>query len=113
MKTTTKLWLGMGALTILSPLGLILPAHFNAGSAWGEWSSAELRRLAGYIPEGLKRSAGSWQAPFPDYAFKGWQERGLTHGSVAYIVSALAGIAIIAGVMLLIGKLLIKKQDEL
>jgi hypothetical protein len=113
MKTTAKLWLGLGVLMFLSPLGLLLPAYFNAGPAWGEWSTAELRELVGYIPHGLKSSAGLWQAPFPDYAFQEWKATGLAHGSFAYIVSALAGIALIAVVMLLIGKLLIKKQDEL
>jgi len=37
MTLTGKLWIGIGALIVLSPLGLILPDQFKAGSAWGEW----------------------------------------------------------------------------
>ena len=38
MKTTTKLWIGLGVLAIASPLGLYLPDTFKAGEAWGEWN---------------------------------------------------------------------------
>ncbi len=37
MKITTKFLIGIAVLIVLSPLGLILPEHFKAGSAWGEW----------------------------------------------------------------------------
>lgn len=37
MKTITKLWLLIIVLVILTPLGLILPAYFKSGPAWGEW----------------------------------------------------------------------------
>ena len=37
MKTTTKLWILIGILVIFTPIGLILPAYFKSGSAWGEW----------------------------------------------------------------------------
>ena len=32
MKTAAKLWIGLLALVVLSPLGLILPARLGAGS---------------------------------------------------------------------------------
>ena len=47
----------------------------------------------------------------PDYAFKGWEGKGLPQLSFAYIISAVAGILIIVGVMLLMGKVLAKKGD--
>jgi cobalt/nickel transport protein len=111
MKITAKLWIGLGVLILLSPLGLLLPEHFKAGSAWGEWGVDEIRKLAGYIPEGLEKLSGLWKAPIPEYAFKGWEEKGLPHLSFAYIISAVSGIGIIVIAVLLIGKFLTKKGE--
>ena len=109
MKITTKLWIGVSVLIILSPLGLIIPDHFKAGSAWGEWGVDEIGKLTGYVPKGLEKLASLWNAPIPDYAFQGWGDKGLGHLSLAYIVSAAAGIIIVVIIMLLIAKILIKK----
>jgi hypothetical protein len=111
VKITTKFLIGIGVLIILSPLGLILPEHFKARSAWGEWGIKEMQKLVGNIPPGLARLSSLWNAPMPDYAFKGWKEKGLSHLSFAYIISALLGISIISLIVLLIGKLLTKKDD--
>ena len=111
MKLITKLWIGLLALIVLSPLGLIIPARFQAGSAWGEWGADEMTKLVGYVPKGLERLSSLWSAPMPDYAFKGWEEKGLAHLSFAYIISALLGSAIIFLGVLLIGKLLAKKGE--
>jgi len=111
MKVTTKLWIGLAILIILSPIGLILPEHFKAGSAWGEWGADEMQKLVGYIPQGLEKLASLWNAPIPDYAFKGWEEKGLSRLSFAYIISAIVGIGITVLVVIGIGKLLAKKGD--
>ncbi len=111
MKLTTKFWIGIMVLIVLSPLGLILPEHFKAGSAWGEWGADEMQKLVGYVPKGLEKLSSLWNAPMPDYAFKGWEEKGLSHLSLAYIISAIVGIGIIVLVILVIGKLLTKKGD--
>ena len=111
MRTATKFWIGIAVLIILSPLGLILPEHFKAGSAWGEWGADEMQKLVGYIPQGLEKLSSLWNAPLPDYAFKGWEEKGLSHLSFAYITSAILGIGIIAIVVLAIGKVLVKKDN--
>ena len=111
MKVTTKLWIGLAIMIILSPIGLILPEHFKAGSAWGEWGAEEMQKLVGYIPQGLQKLSSIWNAPLPDYAFKGWEERGLPHLSLAYIISAIVGIAITVIVVSIIGKMLSKKED--
>ena len=111
MKITTKLWIGMAILVVLSPLGLILPEHFKAGSAWGEWGLEEVQALVGYIPDGLAKLASLWTAPIPDYAFKGWEEKSLPHLSFAYIISAVLGIALVSIATWLIGKTLAKKGD--
>ena len=111
MKTTTKFMLGIAVLVVLSPLGLLLPAHFKAGSAWGEWGADEMQKLVGFVPKGFEKLSSLWNAPMPDYAFKGWEDKGLSHLSFAYIVSAIFGIIIIAIVILLLGKVLSRGNE--
>lgn len=110
MKTITKLWIFITALAALAPMGLILPDLFKAGAAWGEWSPDEVKNLVGYIPQGLERMASLWNAPIPDYAFKGWADRTLPAMSISYIISAIAGVLITIVAVLLIGKGLSKKE---
>lgn len=111
MTLTGKLWTGIGVLIALSPLGVILPDHFRAGSAWGEWGTDEIRKMTGYVPKGFQRFSELWKAPLPDYAFQGWEGKDLFHLGLAYIVSAVIGIAIIAGFAFLIGKGLAKENE--
>ena len=110
MKLITKLWIGIAVLIVLSPLGLLLPEHFKAGDAWGEWGVDAFNELVGYVPKGLEKLSGLWTAPIPDYAFKGWEEKGLGSLSFAYIISAIIGIAFTVCVILLIGKFLSRKD---
>ena len=111
MKITTKFWIALGALIVLSPLGLVLPDHFKAGSAWGEWGADEVQKLVGYIPQGLEKLGALWNAPIPDYAFKGWEEKGLIHLSFAYIVSGILGVALCVLVIWMIGKIFVKQNE--
>ena len=111
MRTTAKLWMGIGLLALLSPLGLILPERFKAGNAWGEWGADTLKELTGYVPQGLEKLSGLWNSPMPAYAFKGWENKGLSYLSMATIVSAVLGIAITALAVMLIGRLLSKKEE--
>jgi hypothetical protein len=111
MKITTKLWLGLGVLSILSPLGLYLPEKFKAGSTWGEWGADEIKNLAGYVPSGLQKLAELWKAVMPDYAFRGWEDKGLGQLSLAYIVAAVGGMALCVGLTFVLGKLLARKES--
>ncbi|MBN1914034.1 MAG: cobalamin biosynthesis protein, partial [Candidatus Omnitrophica bacterium] len=70
----------------------------------------EIRDLAGYIPKGLEKLSSLWNAPIPDYAFRGWEEKGLQQLSFAYIISALIGIAVVAVIVLAIGRMLLRKN---
>jgi hypothetical protein len=110
MKAVTKLWIGLLALVLLSPLGLILPARFGAGSAWGEWSAEEIGKLVGYQPSGMARLGNVWKAPMPDYAFKGQESAPLHMLSIWYVVSGLLGLVVVAGVALLLGKVLARRE---
>jgi len=109
VKTVTKLWIGLAILIALSPLGLILPEHFKSGAAWGEWSAEELRKLIGYIPNGLEKLSSLWRAPMPDYTIKGLEKNVSCCPAAGYLISTALGIGITAAVALLIGKLLSKK----
>ena len=109
MTTTKKLWIGIFILVLLSPLGLILPALFGAEGTWGEWGAHQIEKLAGFVPEGMRRLAGRWKAPMPDYAVPG-QGHGLAGNGFGYILSAIVGVAAVAGLMYLLTKLLVRKD---
>jgi cobalt/nickel transport protein len=113
MKTTTKLWIGLGILAVVSPIGLYLPDKLKAGSAWGEWGADKMKGLVGYVPAGLQKLSSLWKAVIPDYAFKGWEDKGPGHLSFAYIISALAGIALCVGAGIILGKLFSRKRQPI
>ena len=110
MKTITKLWVLIMILIVLSPLGLLVPAYFKAGAAWGEWGADELKALAGYVPKGLERLASLWHAPIPDYAFKCCEGKSFLCQGCAYMLSAAIGILATAAIILLFGSLLRRKK---
>jgi len=112
MKTATKLWVGIAALIVLSPLGLIVPAKLGAGTAWGEWSAEELDALIGYVPARLARLSEIWRAPLPDYAFKGQEQATMPALSLSYVVSAVVGVAAVVAIALLIGRLLARREKS-
>jgi cobalt/nickel transport system permease protein len=87
-------WLALGALIVLTPMGLLAP-----GTAWGEWGRDELAQLGlGYIPAGFDRWSGLWGAPLPDYNIPV-----LNNPTIAYFVSAIVGVAIVVVVIFAIG----------
>ncbi|MHB0912924.1 MAG: PDGLE domain-containing protein [Armatimonadota bacterium] len=112
MKTTTKLWIGLLALIMLSPLGLILPAKLGAGSAWGEWSAEEIRNLVGYVPSGMSKLCEFWKAPMPDYAFSGQDSAPMHALNISYIIAGVVGVAIVAALTILVGKALARRENN-
>jgi cobalt/nickel transport protein len=111
MNITKKLWLGIGILALISPLGIIIPKWFNAEGAWGEWGLEEIEKLAGFVPEGMKQLAEMWKAPLPDYTLP-IESKGLFVESLGYVLSALIGIALVVGVMYIITKLLGSRKSS-
>ena len=111
MKTTTKFWMGIGVLILLSPLGLWLPAYFKSGTAWGEWKTTTIRELTGYVPQGLAKFSRLWSAPFADYTFRGVEKKGLVGLGLDYIISSIVGIALVVLLILLVARCLVKKGD--
>lgn len=109
MKTPTKLWISLGVMIVLSPLGLILPAKYGAGTAWGEWSAEELHGMIGYTPARMRES---WKAPLPDYAASGQDNAPMRSRSISYAASAVIGAALVGGVTILIGKALAHRDGS-
>ena len=105
-----QLWIGIGILILLSPIGLFLPKTFRAGAVWGEWGIDEIERIIGYAPEGLKKLSELWKAPIHDYSFWGWDEGIKSH--LGYILSGIIGVAIVFGIAVLIGKVLARKNGN-
>lgn len=94
----------LGVLAVLTPLGLIA-----TGTAWGEWGTDEIKETLGYIPKGFSSMADKWSALLPDYSLPalGSGQAGSVFG---YIFSAVIGILLIAGLILLTSKLIMKAQ---
>ena len=73
----------LGALIVLCPLGLLA-----AGDAWGEWDTEGIKSLVGYIPKGFQNGF-RFNAIAADYSIKGMND------VIGYIISAVAGVALI------------------
>src|SRR5208283_1960302 len=113
MTVTKKLWIGIGVLIILTPLGLILPDYFKAGDAWGEWEADTIQKLVGYVPQGIEKLSVLWKnnTLLPDYSFKGWEDKAMPYQCFAYVIAAIVGIAVISGLVFLLGKFLSRDND--
>lgn len=109
MDLKKKLWIGLLILTIALPIGIILPMKFNAEDAWGEWSGETVQKLIGFIPEGMKRDAEIWKAPIQDYNMGG-EQSGLPSQAFSYIFSGLLGCALVAFIMFIIKKIIIRNE---
>jgi cobalt/nickel transport protein len=110
MNQGKRLWGGLILLILLSPLGLILPEVFRSGPAWGEWGLEEIEKMLGFLPEGLKKWTDLWSSPLPEYQVTLWENKGLFHSGLGYILSGFLGAAAVAGITLLLGKWMGKKD---
>jgi cobalt/nickel transport system permease protein len=88
----------LGALIVLTPLGLIAE-----GTAWGEWGVDEIAATgAGYTPAGMANGF-SFNAILPDYSLEGLPDW------TAYILAAVIGTALLLIIFRLAGMLGSKK----
>ena len=94
-KFKRNLFIGLIVAVLISPLGILLPKWFNAGDAWGEWSTETVNEELGYVPDGMQKDADIWKAPLPDYSL-GNENAPFAKKSVVYILSAIVGIVIIS-----------------
>ncbi|VVB62963.1 PDGLE domain protein [uncultured archaeon] len=92
--------IGLVLLIILAPLGLLA-----VGETFGEWGSEELKEKLGFVPQGLAKLSGIWNAPMPDYALPGSEgSESTTLSAGAYILSAVIGVAVCGGILYFVGK---------
>ncbi len=97
------LWVGLIVLVIATPLGLLAP-----GTAWGEWGSQQLATMGlGFVPHGLVQLESLWGAPMAGYDLPA-----LGNASLGYVLSAVAGIILVAVVAWLFSKLLSSGHQE-
>jgi cobalt/nickel transport system permease protein len=101
-----KLWWGLGALILLSPVGLIA-----SGTAWGEWAADEIQKNLGFVPAGFAKLEGLWHSVFPDYAISGLT--GKTGAIISYLFSAVLGVAVTGLLIFLISRMLIRRKEEM
>ncbi len=110
-RSTKPLWIGLAALMILTPLGLLA-----AGTAWGEWGADDFvnpstrEQIAAASnnespptapPQGLERLSKVWTAPMPDYA-----PPFMTSPAFGYVLSAMFGTGLVLMAFMIIGWIL-------
>lgn len=104
-----KLWYAIAALIVLCPLGLLA-----TGTAFGEGSTDDVKEAFGFVPSGLASIADHYQAFLQDYSINGFggTNPGFWHQSVGYYAAALLGIAVIAGITVLISRMIVRRQVD-
>jgi cobalt/nickel transport system permease protein len=92
----TWLWAGLGVLILLTPIGVLAP-----GTAWGEWSTEQLKSQLGFVPTGLAQIGSAWTASIPGYA-----PAFIRNPLLGYLIAALIGAVLVVGVTWGLAKLL-------
>lgn len=98
-KKTKAIYGFIAALICLTPIGLLA-----TGTAWGEWGVDEIKDVVSngstlnFVPEGMKNGF-SFEAIMPDYSVNGLPE------AAGYILSAVAGVAIMIILFKIIGSI--------
>ena len=104
MREYRPLLVALAVMALLSPVGLYFPEIMKAGGAWGEWGVDEVRKLVGYAPREMERSAGGWKAPLPGYSLPDQGEAPLRRRGPAYVLSAIVGVAACGGFAYLVAR---------
>jgi hypothetical protein len=107
MKEYRNLLIALGVMALLTPVGLYLPRILQAGGAWGEWGINEVRKMVGYAPAGMEKTADAWKAPIPDYAPPGGGDASSPAQGLYYLISAFLGIIACGGAAYLLARRLI------
>jgi len=116
-RTLRPLWAGLGALLMLTPLGILA-----TGSAWGEWMARDFANPAArheiaatsfhqaaplHAPEGLARWSQIWTAPFARYA-----PPYIRSAAFGYLLSAMFGAGLILLACLMVERLVDRKEPR-
>jgi len=99
-RSPARLWWAVAVLMVCTPLGILA-----AGTAWGEWSSADLANgrtreqieaasgnhaPPSSVPAGIQKLSTLWTAPFPGYA-----PRFIKSLMFGYLLSAMFGVGLL------------------
>lgn len=77
-------------IALLTPLGLLA-----SGTAWGEWSGADLQAKVGFVPSGLAKIGDFWnRVLLKDYEISGFGQT-FWHKALGYLLSAFFGLLVI------------------
>ena len=102
MSAERRLWIALGALVVLTPVGFLAK-----GGGWAEWGLAELRDRVGFIPRGLARLSAYWPAAFVGYSLPGSQGTGFSA-----LVCAAVGVCVILVLTWLAGRALVSGKER-
>jgi cobalt/nickel transport system permease protein len=115
--TLRPLWLALGLLMLLTPVGILA-----SGTAWGEWAVSDFAEAAGrqqiaaaslghappaQAPLGLARLSSMWTAPWAGYAPAFVQSP-----AIGYVLSAMFGVGLIVLLALSVGGLLRARRQR-
>jgi cobalt/nickel transport protein len=109
-KLQKKILIILLLMCLITPVGILLPAFFNAGDAWGEWSAQTVKEMVGYVPEGLSKYSDVWKAPVPDYSIDK-KDSSVVRQSGYYLVSGVIGATVTYIVILIISRLIIRNGE--
>ena len=109
MREYRKFLIALGLMAFLTPIGLYLPQITKVGGAWGEWGIHEVRKMIGYAPPGMEKTADTWKAPMPDYAPPGRENAPFPTQGVHYLLSAFLGIVASGGGAYLLARWLTRR----
>lgn len=101
-----SIFIALGAMIVLTPIGLIA-----TGTAWGEWGADELKEKIGFVPQGFEKFADMWRALLPDYSIPG-HANSFLESSIGYIICAVVGIILIAAVIFISSKLIMRDKPS-
>ena len=66
-KLKKNIGIGLLVLALISPIGILLPKWLHAGDA-GEKANRQSKKGYWICTKGMKKNAGIWKAPMPDYS---------------------------------------------
>ena len=112
MKEYRPLVAALVVMALLTPAGIYLPEILRAGGAWGEWTVAEVRQMAGYAPEGMEKASGTWKAPVPGYAQDAGAGSSFPQRGFRYLLSAFLGVSACGGGAYLLARRLARRGDR-
>ncbi len=104
MREYRPLLAALAVMALLTPAGIYLPELLKGGAAWGEWGVGEIRKLVGYAPREMERTADAWKAPLPGYSLPRHADDPPRHRGLAYALSAFVGVAACGGAAYIVAR---------